>query len=230
MRQQVATAESLEAAATIIGRNMYEELSESTVLVRTYALVPYREVPEDVRSFVDTLVQTAGTSVGAVQPTTPVLSLLASYGARVEWQDRRQSRAHKGIPLVSAGFVDAIPMLARLLKELGIDLAWLDDAPEVLTRSLVGGFNGLFFVDDARAVRDAKRRLVIPAADFVETEGVRSVFGMGGFYPNGTMIVTIVFTRELLKRTTVDRFASLVSMLKGETFRLIMKRAVFATA
>ena len=230
LRPLVSRAQTLEGAAQLVARGLYEALPSSTALARVYAVVPHGELPGDVRAFVADLMSGAGPTT-AKEPTAtmPVLALLGTYGSKPAHCDRKLSQGHKGIPLVSAAFVDAIPMLARLLRELGIDLAWLDDAPEVITRRLLGGFNGLFYVDDARTVRDAKRRLVIPATDFVAEERVRTVFGMGGFYPNGTMIVCIVFTREAIPRGTVERLTSLISMLKGETFGAVLGRRIFTT-
>ena len=229
MRPDVSSAATLEEAAQSVARRLHAELPASTPLVRVYALVPHRELPEDVRAFVAGLAERTDGGQSPLAATTPVLSLLGTYGSKPEWQDRKLSRGHKGIPLVSAAFVDAIPMMARLLRELGVELSWLDDAPEIMTRRLLGGFNGVFYVEDAKTVRDVKGRLVIPATDFVEAEGVRTVFGMGGFYPDGTMIVCTVFTRERLPRPAVERFTSLISMLKGGTFPVVRERRFFAS-
>lgn len=157
-----------------------------------------------------------------------MLRLLGTHGAEAAWCDRRTSVGHRGIPLVSAAFVHAIPMVARLLKELGVDLAWLDTSPEVNARRLLGGFNGVFYVDDAASARDAHGRLVIPAQDFVAERRVKTVFGMGGFYPDGTLLAIIVFSSEHLKRSQVEPLTSLFSMLKGETFGVVRARRLFA--
>jgi hypothetical protein len=121
-------------------------------------------------------------------------------------------------------------MVARLLKELGVDLSWLDAAPEVNARRMLGGFNGLFYVDDAASARDTQGRLIIPAQDFVAEEGVKTVFGMGGFYPDNTLVVIVVFAREHLRRSQVERLASLVTLFKGETFGLVRARKFFGAA
>lgn len=76
----------------------------------------------------------------------------------------------------------------------------MDAAPDVNARRLLGGFNGVFYVDDASSARDAQDRLIIAARDFVAEHGVKTVFGMGGAYPDGTLLVIIVFAREHLTR------------------------------
>lgn len=78
-----------------------------------------------------------------------------------------------------------------------------------------------------RSARDAAGRRIIPAADFVSEQNVKTVFGTGGFYPDGTLVVCIVFTRETLARSTVEQLASLISMLKGETFGIVRARKLF---
>lgn len=225
LRAGLPRCTSLEQAAQLVTQTMCRTFSESTVLARVYTLLPNGDLAPDVAQFVKELA--AGAKGADLSPKTPVLTLLGTCGREDAWQSRKLSRDHKGIPLLSGSFVDAIPMLARLLKELGIDLAWLDEAPEIATRRLLGGFNGVFFVEDAATAHDAKGRKIIPAADFVERYGVKTVFGMGGFYPNGTLVVVILFTTETLTRAAVESLTSLISMLKGETFGLVREKRIF---
>lgn len=225
LRAQIREPQTLESAAQKIARGIYERFTEATVLARVYALVKQSDLPPEAASFVRALADKAGDA--RLRDATPVLALLGTHGVEEAWCDRRRSEGHKGIPLLSGAFVDAIPMLARLLRELGIDLAWLDEAPEVATRRLLGGFNGVFYVQDATTARDAQGRRIIPATEFVSQHGVKTVFGTGGFYPDGTLVVCIVFTREALPRATVERLASLISMVKGETFGAVRQRRFF---
>jgi len=227
LRDGLRPCTSLEQVASTTAGHLYETFAETTVLARVYALLPFRDLPPDVAAFVEKLVPADASGPGHT-PETPVLTLMGTRGARAEWCDRRKSVGHKGIPLLSASFVERIPMLARLLKELGIDLAWLDEAPEVNARRLVGGFNGVFYVSDATTSRDAQGRQIIPAQDFVASEGVKSVIGMGGFYPDGMLVVAIAFTREEVSRPQADRLKSLVSTLKGETFGVVRARRLFS--
>ena len=79
---------------------------------------------------------------------------------------------------------------------------WLDATPDVFTRKLLGGGNGVFYAEDAKTARDAKGRLVIPATDFVAAENIGTVFGMGGSNSDGSVLTAIVFTRTKLPRAT----------------------------
>ncbi|MEA2753229.1 MAG: hypothetical protein QOI41_7372 [Myxococcales bacterium] len=227
LRATVGKTAALENAAEHVKRALYATFEASTALARVYAVVPYRDLTAPVAAFVDELAAKTG-QTAHVRPETPVLTLLATHGRQKDWCDRTKSKGHVAIPLVSAEFVQAIPMVARLLKELGVDLAWLDAATDVNARRLLGGFNGLFFVDDAATARDNLGRLVIPAQDFVEEQDVKTVFGMGGFYPDNTLIVIIVFARETLRRSQVERFTSLISLFKGETFGVVRARKFFS--
>jgi len=71
---------------------------------------------------------------------------------------------------------------------------------------------------------------VIPAQEFVADRGVKTVFGVGGFYPDGTLLAVIVFARERLRRTQVEPLTSLISMLKGETSGVVRARRLFRSA
>jgi hypothetical protein len=196
LRGRVGKAAALEAAAREVSRELYETYAATTALARIYAVVPYSELEPAVQAFVNALAQRTGEAT-PLPAQTPVLVLMATHGAKPEWCDRTTSVGHRGIPLLSAAFVEAIPMVARLLKELGVDLAWLDATPEVNARRLLGGFNGLFFVDDAESARDQHGRRIIPAQDFVEEQGVKTVFGM------------------------------VISLFKGETFGVVRARKFF---
>ncbi|MDB4943336.1 MAG: hypothetical protein JWP97_2870 [Labilithrix sp.] len=226
LRAKVAKAESLEEAAGLVARTLHGEYPDVTALARVYAVLPYSEVDDETRAFVDGLAKNAGQTEN-VGPATPVLVLLGTHGQRREWQDRRASKGHRGIPLVSPAFVQGIPMVAQLLKEIGVELSWLDRSGGLDARRLLGQ-NGVFYVADAADARDSQGRLVIPAQDFVAAERVRTVFGMGGTYADGTLVVIIVFTREALNRMQVDRLTPLVSLLKSETERVVTTRRFFA--
>lgn len=229
LRERVGVTASLEDAAALVAQTLHERFADTTVLARVYVMIAYRDLEPQVAAFVDALAASAGEG-HRVGPETPVLTLLGTHGAEPAWCDRHASVGHRGIPLISAAFVQAIPMVARLLNELGVELAWLDASPEVNARQLLGGFNGVFYVDDASSTRDAQGRLVIPAQEFVADRGVKTVFGVGGFYPDGTLLAVIVFARERLRRTQVEPLTSLISMLKGETFGVVRARRLFRSA
>lgn len=225
VRASSQRAQCLEEAAQTFTREMFESFAGSTALARVYATVPYARLPTAARAFVAELVASKGHQL---HDATPVLSLVGSYGLLPEWCDRKLSQGHVGIPLLDARFVGAIPMVARLLQELGIDLRWFDDAPGAYVRRLIGGFNGVFYVEDASASRDQHGRFVVPAQDFVAKHGIKTVFGMGGHYLDGTLVAAIVFARESLPRSQAETFASLISGFKTSTASFVRAGSIFA--
>ena len=107
------------------------------------------------------------------------------------------------------------------MGDLEIDLPQLTDGrPTIATRRMLGGTNATFYVADAPKAVDSDGRQIIPDQTFVKTHGIRTVFGMGGAWLDGTLAVAIFFTTELLERLTVDRFPSLISNFKMATAKL----------
>jgi hypothetical protein len=159
----------------------------SVVLARMFLVVPLSSLPAGERS-VATL---AANGDARLRPQTRVLSLVGTYGREPGWQSRALSRGHGAIPLLDTAHVQAVPMIARLLADLQVDLA--------------------------ETALDAWGRYIIPARDFVTQYGVRTVFGMGGSYLDGTLAVAVVFTDELVPVTIVDQLAGLISNFKMST-------------
>jgi len=226
LEPRVQLATSLEEAAQALATALYTQFAESTILVRVYVTVPFAALPRPTRAFVRAMPGAAA----ALTATTPVLSLVGTQGQNDDWNDRRKSRQHAAIPLISAEFVDGIPMIARLLREVGVPLDWIDshDARRLVTT--IGSTLGLFFVEDAVRAIDDRGRKVIPAVDFVFAYHVKSVFGTGGAYSGGQMLVLVVFCLDPVARATAELFLPLVVLFKGETASLVASAKVFAPA
>ena len=223
LEPQLQQATFLEEAAQALATGLHRQFTESVVLARVYVTVPFDALPPTNRAFVQSL------AAGALKGTTPVLSLVGTHGQEATWNNRLNSKGHKGIPLISAAFVDAIPMIARLLRELGVPLDWIDshDAERLITT--IGKAAGLFFVEDAAQATDQKGRKVIPAQDFVSAYDVKSVFGTGGAYSGGQMLLVVVlFCRDLVARVTAELFLPLVDLFTGKTAPLVALARVFA--
>jgi hypothetical protein len=76
---------------------------------------------------------------------------------------------------------------------------------------------------------DDQGRQVIPAQDFVAARGVKSVFGIGGVYPEGHMLVLVVFCEGGIPRSTAELFLPLADFFKAKTASLIESGKVFAS-
>lgn len=214
------TASSLQAASQAFA-GLFADKFESVVLARVFAVLPLQRLPAREQEFARAFVK----DDPRLTPATRVLTLMGTRGVESAWNARATSAGHLAIPLLDQRFVQGAPMIAKLLSDLDVDLKTLDDGRPIATRQMLGGRNGTFFVPDAQ---DAAGRAIIPATHFVTTHQVRTVFGMGGAYVDGALIAAILFTRELLDRTSVDRFPSLISNFKMATSALQAEGKLFA--
>jgi hypothetical protein len=198
-----------EVADRIVGRLHASFVDRGTgernaVLVRVYKTHPYGDLDERLRAYADAMMPD--------QPKTEAtkcLTLLATAGERPEWGSRRASRGHQTIPLVSEQLVVKLPMIAQLVRQLGLDIgALLTPTPELLVELERRAFN-VFYVPEAKGSPH------IPAQeDFVIPHGIRSVLGFGGMLPCGDMIALIVFTRVSIPRPTAEMFKTVALNLK----------------
>lgn len=226
--KRIPNIQSLEEAAQHYTATIYEHFEESIVLIRYFATVPYEELPPRNKEIVTDFARSKEVSQ-LLHPHTPILSLLGTSGMRPEWNHRKQSQGHMGIPLVSSVFIDAIPMMSRLLQELGIGLDWLDSHDSKIAEKTMGVISGLFFVPEAANEVDKRGRKIIAAQDFVAKYSVRTVFGFGGGYiGTKSMVVTIMFLREVIQKKQAELFAS--SMIRFRTMTgHLLKTQIFMT-
>lgn len=223
----VSGSRSFEEAAQRLADSLYEHFRDSVVLARVFVTVPFGRLPAAHQEFVRRLARRAG-GLGALSEATPVLSLVGTHGAETDWNNRRRSKDHVGIPLISSSFVGAIPMISRLLREMGVPMKWMDThAPGVIVRT-IGANSGLFFVHDAAEAEDDQGRKIIAAQDFVAKYGVRSVFGTGGAYPDGNMVAIVLFCRDSFTRSVAERFLDLGLLFKLSTSRFVRRESVFS--
>ena len=222
----IETSASLEEAAGEFCARMYDACAAFAVLVRVFATVPYGRLDTGARRAADAFA--AMDRAGGIDPSTPVLALLGTSGVEPDWRRRESSRDHGAIPLLSEEYVDGIPMVARLLGEIGFAApVSRGDAWQFVSRDGADG-SGLFFVGDARTATDDRGRPIIPAVGFVERYGVKSVFGFGG--PTGGtdhVLTAIVFTRRTLLRADAMRYAPLLARFRSATAPLIAAGRVF---
>ena len=202
---------------------MFVDGFEEVVLARVFLVLPFSALPPADQAFAADLVK----GDRRLQPSTRVLSLLGTRGIERDWNDRKKSTGHLAIPLLDRTFVANAPMIAKLLADLDVDLSGLDDGRPIATRPLLGGRNGLFYVDEAQTARDSQGRPIIPAMGFVQRYGIHTVFGMGGAYVDGTLVATVLFTRASLDRLAADRFPNLISNFKMTTAALLKAKRIF---
>jgi hypothetical protein len=219
-------AASLEEAAQTFCERFYHEFAESAVLVRAFATLPFEVLPTAEAAFAQTLAL-ATQNAPQLSAATPVLTLMGTYGMDPKWRVRRESRAHLAIPLLSDELVAEIPMIARLLREVGFPSLG-SGAADWQFVNRVGGDDGLFFVGDARTTTDERGRPIIPSVEFIDHYGVKSVFGFGGPQSGSVFLAVIVFCRQAIMRSNAVRFVPLIENLRVVTSRLLRERMLFA--
>jgi hypothetical protein len=218
---------ALDVAAQRFCEAFYGEFPDTT-LVRVFGTVPFANLGERERRFVGALSTREGEPF-ALDGGDPVLTLFGTRGIEPEWNDRLASRDHLAIPLASEEFVAEIPMISRLLSQLGFASIRARNGTWQFVSRLADGGDGLFFVGDARTATDERGRLIIPAADFVDRYGVRTVFGFGGEAASQSMMLAaIVFCRSVLPREEAERFAPLFGRLRDATAALLRHQSLFA--
>jgi hypothetical protein len=229
LREGLAGARALDEAAQFVTSMLVEEFAESIILARVYATVRFESLPRINREFVEALVRKAGIKE-AIAPAVPVLSLMGTYGVNVDWCDRRRSRGHVGLPLVSPDFVSSLPMIASLMAGLGVAPHSFDRTLPRSARSELQPIDGsrIFHVLDARTAQDLQGRHIIPSQTFVVAYGVKTVFGVGGTWPNGSLVACVVFAREPVPRAVAHRFAPIVGVFRSCTTRLAMAERFFS--
>jgi hypothetical protein len=200
--------------ATAVVAELYEKFEESLVMARAFLTVPYEILPERQRQFATNLAQSVQLE-NLLGLHTPVHCLLASRGQSREWNDPHESRGHVAIPLLCETFVSSIPMMSRLLKELGLPLSWVQDPGAAMERQMLGSEVGVFFVADPTNATDELGRKIISAQDFVTSHSVRSVFAVGGVMFGGAVFVLVFFGKDSIESRTARAFMPIINHVKG---------------
>ncbi len=224
---EVQQIEVFENAAQKYMSILFENFNDSIALCRLFATVPFDKLPPKNQEFVTTLLKNTN-NLSFLKNDTPVLSLLGSKGTETKWNDIRQSNGHIGIPLISSEFISTIPMMSRLLKELGQSLDWIDSGDSNIVFKTIGRGSSVFYVEDAAKDNDNEGRKIIAAQDFVSQYDIKTVFGFGGGYLGSDMIFTvIVFTSESISQENVRKFLVQANKFKTATLPIVDSEKIF---
>jgi hypothetical protein len=218
-----AGASSMEEVGQRLVRYLYEHLRQpdlsgpACALVRVFITQAYSTLDEGQQ-------EAARAVLGSMQPSPSLkcLTLLATAGTESRWNSRFESAGHKALPLPSEESVNRSPMIAQLMRQLGVDVGVLLGSDPRLVLDLDQHTFNVFHVPEARGSS------YIPAqADFVEPFGVRSVLGFGGLLPDGELFATIIFSCVPIPRSVADLFRPLALNLKLSMLPFVGRR-VFA--
>lgn len=166
-------------------------------LVRLFQTVVFSEMSTELQE-----IARAVAPEHDLQPDTRCLVLRGTTGTDPQWNDPLRSEGHRVVPLPSIESVEQLPMIAQLIRQLGID-------PD----GIISG-RGKLLVKDVGTnvfhVPDAKGSEYIPAQEnFVETHGIESVVGFGDVLPTGDLFAVICFSRVPISRETAVLFSHL---------------------
>ena len=174
-------------------------------LVRCYKTHPFTDLDHDLKAIARKSLDPGTLPL----PTLRCLTLLGTSGVEKAWNDRRASAGHQAIPLPTAAVVERAPMVAQLIRALGLDIATAIAPDSDVVRDLAGKTYGVFHV------LEAKDSPYIPAQDFVARYRIRSVVGFGGVLPSGDLFAVILFARVPVSAAGADRFRTLALDLKS---------------
>jgi two-component system NtrC family sensor kinase len=208
LRKSAGEAGTLEEVARTVVRYFHDECrdaegSRECLLARFYKTHAYGGLPPDLQAF----------ARGVLAPDPPsndmqCLTLLATAGAEPEWNARESSRGHQAIPLASVQVVEQAPMIAELVRAMGLDVRMVVDPDATLIRGAEGKTFNVFYVPQAQGSPH------IPAQDFVQRYSVCSVLGFGGVLVTGEFYAVILFTRVTIPPESADRFRNVALDLK----------------
>lgn len=211
LRQAAGDADSVEDAARSITEYLYAECensetaAKSCALVRFYKTYPYRDLEPRLQEF-------ARKQLGGppASDSMKCLTLLATIGQEARWCDPRQSAGHQAVPLPSPQLVEEAPMIAQLIRGMGMDIAEVLSPPGNVMHEREGKTYNVFHVEDARG------SAFIPAqTEFVERYGVRSVLGFGGLVGDGELFAVIMFARDPIPASSAARFRNIALDVKA---------------
>ncbi len=209
LRKLGKDADSMEAVARRITRFLFEELKAdddkpAPVLVRFYKTQTLATLPPDLQALALEMVEDTE-NPGTVR----CLTLMATAGVEEAWNSRHRSVNHRVIPLPSAKAVERFPMVAQLVRQLGLEVSSVvEPDPELIVDLMQKTFN-IFYVPEAVGSPH------IPAqADFVAPYKVHAALGFGGLIPSGDLFAIVLFSRIPIPSETAELFKPLALSAK----------------
>jgi len=226
VEEELKDFESFQPASQKFIDILYEDLIASAVLFRVFATVELEKLPAKEKDFVLDLARVRG-FLSELQPETLVVTLLGSRGKRPQWNHRLRSERHLAIPLTSASFIKTIPMVSRLMGDMGTGLDWVQKQERNMIVTSMGRMARVLYVEDALETRTGDGFDVIPDRSFVTENRVRTVLGLGGAYLNGTIVAVVLFTSELVPQDRVEKLMPVMHGFKIATMKTVMQGKIF---
>jgi len=221
LRSAADGAVCMEDAARAVVDCLAHELVDdgerpACALVRVYVTSRFGELDPDVQGRARRAVP-AGLEPELTEDTR-CITLLATTGVEAAWNDRRSSSGHQAIPLLNEDLVDRLPMVAGLLRGLGIEAAAVVRPDPGQHAARAARRYDVFFVADAAGSP------LIPDKAFVDRYGIRSAVGFGGVLPSGELFAVLVFATVEVSEAVAELLRSLAvtvqSVVVSHTYRV----------
>lgn len=193
---------------------VYDEFETSLVLSRGFLTVPYEFLPLGHQEYAKRRASDAGL-IDLLKGSTPVNTLVATKGRLTSWSSVYDSKDHMAIPLLSEEFVDSLPMIAHLLRALGLTQEWKNSDSFISQRSTVKHQVGYLCIEDPLNDLDDQGRRIVPDTQFIEDFGVRSVFAIAGTVFGGSKLILTFFSKDPVDARSIQTLLPLINYLKS---------------
>lgn len=196
-QEAVCSAMADQLRASLMG----PDGDQACPLVRVYLTIPFDELPPDDRSWAQQMTEPE------LEGSVNCMTLMGTSGIESGWNDRKMSKGHRAIPLLSQQMVLRLPMISKLIEDLGVEIEAViapADAEEGPEKGEVDqkAYN-VFYVPEAK---DATS---IPDQEFVGRYGIRSVLGFGGLLPGRRLFAVILFSRIWIDPDVATHFKTI---------------------
>ena len=226
VEEELKDFESFQPASQKFIDILYEDLIASAVLFRVFATIELEKLPAKEKDYVLDLARVRG-FLPELRPETQVVTLLGTRGKRPQWNHRLRSERHLAIPLTSASFIKTIPMVSRLMGDMGTGLEWVQKQERNMIVTSMGRMARVLYVEDALETRTGDGFDIIPDRSFVTENRVRTVLGLGGAYLNGAIVAVVLFTSELVPQDRVEKLMPVMHGFKIATMKTVMQGKIF---
>lgn len=198
-----------EIADELVSFIYHELVDEATgvhscALVRLFKTHPYGGLPETLRAVVRDRMDGEPPS-----PEMKCLTLLATRGEHPEWNSIDESVDHRVIPLPSPLAVKDMPMILRMVEQLGVGVDTLLSGSRehaALAQPIIDAAETKYNV---LLIPDASDSPYVPSTDFVQRVKVASVLGFGGMLSTGDLYTILMFCRVRVSRRVANLFRTL---------------------
>lgn len=231
LRGLVSGASSMEEAANILVKNLYENITDpatgqtTQALLRFYKTHPYDQLDTELQGFA------RGGLLGSDPPSDDLLCLclLATVGDIMEANSRAYSKIHQAIPLANAEVVLAIPMVGPLINQFGIDVATVMRPDPMLTDDDLSKkpFNPFYVPEAIGSPYLAVQKAPIPSSiaetcqgmatymnEFLVQYDIKSLLAFGGVLSSGELFFVLMMSKVTIPSSTAETLKGMTRYVK----------------